>query len=567
MAIDEPQSKTEPTPSSVINTSGGTYVAGNVDTRGGTFIGRDLIVKIGIPLALTLVIGIAMLVVAVNQGWIFASQIRPIVDPYSVEQAQMPAGRFNIAVAPFDVSAAQGDPANLQVLSDEVSGWMAERLNKGLQAEQVTDSLQSAVVWANKLLDMPAIKPPIAPIKIQADAEFWQKRLGARLIIYGKLSGTPQDTTLQPSFYYRSDRVSELPDLDSGHHPFGGPVKIEFADDVDTALEHLQLKSDLSQRAEAFVWLITALTQVSANAPDAALATLRSAEQHMQGWNHPQLASILYYYMGSTALQVPDLAEAKRAFTQVRDPQTPLGTPLAAMATIGLGNYHFLAAQGFFAPQQAQVPGLAQCAAAFSGGQTGATERNAGEIPTDLAGVFAALQSAQRLYQDAVQWLEQHDPQQQDPEMQHIKAVAEVMSANAQRLDGESAIYGLAAPDLTDADRTALLEKARRALDTAIANYQQVAGRFEQMQRYSVQAYALHGLGLAQKARAAIDLDYLDNTDQATTLYKQASDNLAHCIDLGDRPDRDGYVSLQQRMRCFCEIEKQAVDDTLGELQ
>jgi hypothetical protein len=565
MAVEEPQPKPEPTPSTTINTGGGAYVAGSVDTRGGAFIGRDLVVKIGIPLALTLVIGIAMLIVAANQGWSIANALRPLVDPYSVEQVQMPAGHFNIAVAPFDVSAVQGDQGKLQDLSSEVSGWMAERLNKGLQDEQVTDSLHGAVVWANKLQETPAIKPPIGPIKTREQAEFWQKRLGARLVIYGQLSGTPDDTEFTPSFYYRSDRVSELPDLDSGHHPFGAPLRIEFADDVDTALEHLKQRSDLSQRAEAFVWLISALTQVSANAPDAALATLRSAEQRVEGWNSPQLAAILHYYMGSVALQVPDLAEAKRAFTEVRGPQAAITDSLSAMATIGLGNYHFLAAQGFFAPQQAQVPGLAQCAADFSGGQS--TAGGDGEIPTDLKGVFASLQAAQGLYADAQQWLAQQDPQQKDPELQHIKAVAEVMSANAQRLAGESAIYGLAAPDLDTAGQAALLDQAKTDLDTAIANYQGVAARFAQMERYSVQAYALHGLGLAQKARAALDLDYLDDTAQATTLFKQAAGTLQQCVDLGDRPDRDGYVSLQQRMRCFCQIEKQAVDDTLSELQ
>ena len=218
-------------------------------------------------------------------------------------------------------------------------------------------------------------------------------------------------------------------------------------------------------------------------------------------------------------------------------------------------------------PSRHKSRGWRSAPTAFSGGQSDAGARNAGEIPTDLAGVFAALQTAQNLYHDAEQWLQQQDPQQKNAEMQHIKAVAAVMSANAQRLDGESAIYGLAAPDLADVDRKALLEKAESDLDTAIAGYQQVAGRFKQMQRYSVQSYALHGLGLAQKARAALDLDYLDDTGGATELYQQASANLAQCIDLGERPDRDGYVSLQQRMRCFCQIEKQAVDDTLVDLQ
>ena len=138
MAVEEPQPKSEPTPSKTINTGGGAYVAGNVDTRGGAFIGRDLIVKIGIPIALTLVIGIAMLVVAVNQGWIFAAQIRPVIDPLSVEQQKMPPGYFNIAVAPLDVSTAQGDPKNLQMLGSDLSGWMAAYLKDHLPAGERT---------------------------------------------------------------------------------------------------------------------------------------------------------------------------------------------------------------------------------------------------------------------------------------------------------------------------------------------------------------------------------------------------------------------------------------------
>lgn len=51
-----------------------------------------------------------MLVVAVNQGWLFAAQIRPVIDPLSVEQQKMPPGYFNIAVAPLDISTAQGNP-------------------------------------------------------------------------------------------------------------------------------------------------------------------------------------------------------------------------------------------------------------------------------------------------------------------------------------------------------------------------------------------------------------------------------------------------------------------------
>ena len=362
MAVEEPQSTSEPTPSTktntgTINTGGGAYVAGNVDTRGGAFIGRDLVVKIGIPLALALVIGIAMFAVAVNQGWIFASQIRPIVDPLSVEQQKMPPGYFNIAVAPLDISSAQGDPKNLQKLSSNLSGWMAAYLTGHLLPDTSNGSLQNPLVWANDLPGVPPIKPPIAPLRSKTDADLWQDRLNATLLIYGKLVGDPNSTQLVPEFSYISPQVSELPDIDSGHHPFGAPVPIASADDAATAMLSQQTQPDLGRRAEAFVWLITALTQANAKLPEAALATLQAAQDKIGGDPHSDLRTIFSYYEGLIALQIPNLPAAQGAFTVVRDPQQPIGSPLQAIATIGLGNYHFLRAQGFFNAQQAQNTG------------------------------------------------------------------------------------------------------------------------------------------------------------------------------------------------------------------
>ena len=451
MAVEEPQPKSEPTPSKTINTGGGAYVAGNVDTRGGAFIGRDLIVKIGIPIALTLVIGIAMLVMAVNQGWLFAAQIRPVIDPLSVEQQKMPPGYFNIAVAPLEVSSAQGDAKNLQKLGSDLSGWMAAYLKDHLSTGEANGSLQNALVWANDLPGVPPIKPPIAPLRSRTDADLWQDRLNASLLIYGRLVGDPNHTQLVPEFSYSSPQVSELPDIDSGHHPFGAPVPIASADDARTAMESLKVQSDLGQRSEAFIWLITALTQANAKLPESALATLQAAQAKIGADDHSELKSIFSYYEGLTALQIPNLPVAAAAFTAVRDPQQPISGTLQAIATIGLGNYHFLRAQGFFNAEQAQNAGLAQCAAAFSGTRLALGSSpdgpNAGAIPADLPGVSAALQSAEDLYADADRWLAQADPQQKDPDLQHTRALAAVMTANAQRLDGEAALYALTASD------------------------------------------------------------------------------------------------------------------------
>ena len=578
MAVGEPQLKPEPTPSTpTIDTGGGAYVAGSVDTRGGAFIGRDLVVKIGIPLALALVIGIAMFVVAVNQGWIFASQIRPLVDPLSVEQQKMPPGYFNIAVAPLDVSSAQGDPKNLQKLSANLSGWMAAYLTGHLLPDNTNGSLQNALVWANDLPNIPPIKPPIAPLRSRTDADLWQDRLNATLLIYGKLVGDPNHTQLVPEFAYSSPQVSELPDIDSGHHPFGAPVPIAAADDAATAMLSQQTQPELGRRAEAFVWLITALTQANAKLPEAALATLQTAQTKIGAEDNPQLKAIFSYYEGLTALQIPNLPAAQAAFTAVRDPQQPISGTLQAIATIGLGNYHFLRAQGFFNAEQAQNAGLAQCAAAFSGTKLALGNSpdgpNAAEIPADLAGVSAALQSAEDLYAEAGRWLAQTDPQQKDPDLQHTRAVAAVMTANAQRLDGEAALYALSASDADEQQRAALLDRAAKMLDTAIGGYTAVAARFEQMQNYSVQSYALYNLGLAQKARADLYLDSYDDAAHGVPLYRQAADTFARCSALSDRPDKsvrpdkDGYTGLQKRMRCFCDLEQGAVKDTLHELE
>jgi hypothetical protein len=589
MAVEEPQPKPEPTPSTTINTGGGTYVAGNVDTRGGAFIGRDLIVKIGIPLALTLVIGIAMLIVAVNQGWLFAAQIRPVIDPLSVEQQKMPPGYFNIAVAPLDISTAQGNPKNLQQLGSNLSGWMAAYLKGHLPESDASGSLQNALVWANDLPGVPPIKPPIAPLLSKTDADLWQNRLNATLLIYGRLVGDPNNTQLVPEFAYISPQVSELPDIDSGHHPFGAPVPIASADDAATAMLSQQTQPDLGRRAEAFVWLITALTQANAKLPEAALATLQTAKAKIGAEDPSGLKAIFSYYEGLTALQIPNLPAAQAAFTAVRDPQQPISGTLQAIATIGLGNYHFLRAQGFFNAEQAQDAGLAQCAAAFSGTKLALGSSpdgpNAGAIPADLRGVSAALQSAEELYAEADRWLAQADPQQKDPDLQHTRAVAAVMTANAQRLDGEAALYALTAPysapgtasgtasGADEQQQAALLDRAAKQLDTAIGAYTAVAARFEQMQTYSVQSYALYNLGLAQKARADLYLDSYDDAAHGVPLYKQAADTFARCSAMSDRPDKsahpdkNGYTGLQKRMRCFCDLEQGAVKDTLHELE
>ena len=368
---------------------GGAYVAGNVDTRGGAFIGRDLIVKIGIPLALTLVIGIAMLVVAVNQGWLFAAQIRPVIDPFSVEQQKMPPGYFNIAVAPLDISTAQGDPKNLQKLGSNLSGWMAAYLKDHLPASATErqpakrtclgqrPARRSSHQAADRSSPLPDGRRPLAgpperqpPDLRQARRRPQQYPTGARVLLQQPAGQRTARHRQRPPSLWRT-----------------GPDRIGRRRRHRHA-SHYKVQSDLGQRSEAFVWLITALTQANAKLPEAALATLQAAQAKIGAETALGVKGNLLLLRGFDRAADSQLARSAAAFTAVRDPQQPIADPLQAIATIGLGNYHFLRAQGFFNAEQAQNAGLAQCAAAFSGTKLALGSSpdgpNAGAIPADL---------------------------------------------------------------------------------------------------------------------------------------------------------------------------------------
>jgi hypothetical protein len=80
-----------------INTGGGAFVAGQVDTRGGQFIGRDLrIFNLSLPLLPVVVILVAVILVLV----FFLIPKRP----------KTMTGLFNVAVAEFDVLDSQANP-------------------------------------------------------------------------------------------------------------------------------------------------------------------------------------------------------------------------------------------------------------------------------------------------------------------------------------------------------------------------------------------------------------------------------------------------------------------------
>ena len=74
--VDQDQNQT---PS--IDTGGGAYVAGNVDTGGGDFNGRDLIVKIAVPAALAIVLALAAAIVAVATGWELPGKVQVALCP------------------------------------------------------------------------------------------------------------------------------------------------------------------------------------------------------------------------------------------------------------------------------------------------------------------------------------------------------------------------------------------------------------------------------------------------------------------------------------------------------
>jgi hypothetical protein len=164
-----------------IETGGGAFVAGQVDTRGGQFIGRDLkIFNLSLPLLPVVVILIAIILV-----------LTYLLLP---KRPKAMTGEFNIAVAEFGVLDSEGNPAR-----SEDGKRFAEFLHQRLTTEFVGLDLKIPYeIWSPK--DTGLIQGADPAKRAQSAGDLADK-INANVLIYGIIREAEGSSQVNPEFY------------------------------------------------------------------------------------------------------------------------------------------------------------------------------------------------------------------------------------------------------------------------------------------------------------------------------------------------------------------------------
>ncbi|MFN2201766.1 MAG: hypothetical protein ACK2UO_11190 [Caldilineaceae bacterium] len=565
-----------------IDTGGGAYVAGNVDTRGGDFIGRDLIVKIAVPAALAVVLAVSAAIVAVATGWELPGKVQVALCPYAEDQKELPSGDFNIAIAPFSAPDEKR-----QDTGSRLSRWLAKQLYDPSGSVAQAAALQGVVAWSNDWPVADQIKPPMKPIpiafqkndaaegrasidcKTNLSAEEWLSRLRAHLVVFGELEDSDQETELKLSFYYQAP-VDNLPDITLDYHPFGSSIPIPNADSPVLAEAGLSDSAQLDKRVAALVHLVDALASVVNGNPQAALRKFEDtvSELDLAAWDEPQVSSTLYYYMGQAALQVPDLAKARDAFQTILDHHDRLGDLDLILATVGLGNVDYLQADGllldtlaastdhFCFPTETVTAGENAC---FDDTFVANLLASAQDQPTNAddahAQIHELLQQAVGHYNDALAMTEDLGADVNPDTVQEIRGVTQAMKAHALRRTADTYLdqfeqhaFDVALdPNLLDQD---LYQEANSAFVSSADLFSDTVKLLNDIDKPGLVAFTEYGEGLV-KERYACSVSLAD-PEGSTALYAEAAQSFADCSAL-EEPTDDVSRRLFRSTQCLCE--------------
>ncbi len=539
-----------------VDTQGGANIQGPVHVNKGDFVGRDKIFQIGaltIPFWLASTIGITLVIATVGLigiaggAWGIVSQLAATPTATPKPPLQTMTGDFRIIVAQFGEKDAEGK-LHPSELGNEISAWLARRLNQELTNAEAQTNLGTVTLWHDSL-NKPATNPAIGLIASSEQAERLAREWKAMMVIYAVLAPVADNNSardLQLDFYYAVQKVRDEPDVAIGHHPFGAALAIAFEDDPILAREKLESNPDLLQRTKALVWLTKALTKEVIDEPVDALAIYQEGERSLAAWENPAARAVFYYFMGRTALLLKDLAEAERAFTQalVDDPNN-------IKAHIGLGNYYYTQAQLYAVRQQPLAIELNQCTLAATDVNTVAA--TSGKVPTSFAQAQAALLSAQAEYQRAITLANQ--PLAQSPASQ---AVARLMLGSTDRLLGELLVIECG-DCATNAESTvALRQQATAVLHQAEESYRQSIETFQRTQKYDFLTFTYQGLGATQRALGHLQQLQADPKAAAAS-FQQAIQFYQACLGNEARSSGEQESEFQQRIKCYCRTYEQEV--------
>lgn len=505
-------------------------------------IGKNII-QIGslqIPYWLAIVLGITLATIAVATtagtgvlGGILYTLNQPTATPWPTAtplptltpvptptptRMPLPGGSVRIVVA--DISKQQADGAQVasklgQELSSQIYTQLTAEYNQHPDLKQVL--LGEVTIWSGATLP-DALNRPIRWIAGQDAPEREQNarqladEIGADLLIYGHLTDeTPASLVLE--FYYRSQPNRLELDGAQGRYQLGAPLLLPSNAESDPTFARLTLGLEMNSRLKRMAWLTVALIYSLLDQHSQALELLRQGEQHLVQTENGAAVDgldIYYYFVGREALLLYNFAEAETFFNKAKTVN-----PRSARAYLGLGMLYYDRAQLYYL----SLPDQSAPAACVTDETLAVGDKSASEAEADIEQALAAYQQAQTFADETAAY-------------PPIAQVAQLATATAWQLQAQAFSFAgdFATAQTTYAQAATALEALLPAFLTI--EYQRFTGA-----TYLSLGQSYHGQGIAlwNLAQQSGDSTVADSQrDQAVALLRQAADQYALCMDLGD---------------------------------
>ena len=277
-------------------------------------VGRNILqakINIGslvIPVRFLLALLAVALVIAIAAWWIVTPDKMPSEN-----------GAFNIAVADFGVTDAQG---NVSASSDASawSKWMFDSLAS--ESKQLPQGLK-VTVWHDSLFPFQErariglIQGRTIAAREQA-AEQKARELNADLVIYGNFATDQPPGTFVPEFYLAKSRneADEMRGSQAMGKPFVLPSPVNPADQ----LTRKYLERNLTPRAIALAWFVPGLLDDLAGNFENAYRMFDKGLNDVENFQDDQGKAVFYYFKGQEALFLSQFPERARAFFGSENP-------------------------------------------------------------------------------------------------------------------------------------------------------------------------------------------------------------------------------------------------------
>ena len=277
-------------------------------------VGRNILqakINIGslvIPVRFLLALLAVALVIAIAAWWIVTPDKMPSEN-----------GAFNIAVADFGVTDAQG---NVSASSDASawSKWMFDSLAS--ESKQLPQGLK-VTVWHDSLFPFQErahiglIQGKTIAAREQA-AEQKARELNADLVIYGNFATDQPPGTFVPEFYLAKSRneADEMRGSQAMGKPFVLPSPVNPADQ----LTRKYLERNLTPRAIALAWFVPGLLDDLAGNFENAYRMFDKGLNDVENFQDDQGKAVFYYFKGQEALFLSQFPERARAFFGSENP-------------------------------------------------------------------------------------------------------------------------------------------------------------------------------------------------------------------------------------------------------